>query len=84
MLAIEGSHSHIQAMGRAADKDGAARLWFFESCSRGLQEKMGARSHAHFCVIGKDQDDHAGLMGGLAESRDRGKIEQYWPDIVAS
>ncbi len=48
MLAIEGSHSHIQAMGRAADKDGAARLWFFKSCSRDLQEEMGARSHSHF------------------------------------
>ena len=84
MLGIEGSHSHMQPMGHMADKDGAARLWFFTSRSGDLFREMGSGSHAHFCVIGKDQDYHACLMGDLRENRERGKIEQYWSDIVAS
>jgi general stress protein 26 len=84
MLGIEGSHSHMQPMGHMADKDGAARLWFFTSRSGDLFREMGSGSHAHFCVIGKDQDYHACLMGDLTENRERGKIEQYWSDIVAS
>ena len=53
MLGIEGSHSHMQPMGHMADKDGAARLWFFTSRSGDLFREMGSGSHAHFCVIGK-------------------------------
>ena len=84
MLGIEGSHSHMQPMAHMADKDGAARLWFFTSRSGDLFHEIGPGSHAHFCVVGKDQDYHACLMGDLSENRDRGKIEQYWSDVVAS
>ena len=84
MLGIEGSHSHMQPMAHMADKDGAARLWFFTSKSGDLYKELNGASHAHFCVVGKNQDYHACIMGDLVENRERGKIEQYWSDVVAS
>ena len=35
-------------------------------------------------MIGKAQDYHACLMGELNENRDRGKIDQYWNDMVGA
>lgn len=84
MLGIEGSHSHMQPMGHMADKDGAARLWFFTSRAGDLFREMGAGAHAHFCVVGKNQDYHACLMGDLHESRDRRHIDQHWNDMAAA
>jgi general stress protein 26 len=84
MLGIEGSHSHMQPMAHQRDKDGAARLWFFTSRAGDLFKEMGEHAHAHFCVVGKDQDYHACLMGDLAENRDRGQIEKYWNDHVGA
>lgn len=84
MLGIEGSHSHMQPMGHMADKDGAARLWFFTSRSGDLFRELGAGAHAHFCVIGKDQTYHACLMGDLHESREPRRIDEYWNDMVAA
>jgi general stress protein 26 len=84
MLGIEGSHSHMQPMAHMADKDDAARLWFFTSRSGDLYREMGSGAHAHFCVVGKHQDYHACLMGDLTENRDRGKLETYWNDAVAA
>lgn len=84
MMGIEGSHSHMQPMAHQADKDGAARLWFFTSRSGDLFREMGSGSHAHFCLISKDQDYHACLMGDLTENRDSAKIDAYWNDHVAA
>lgn len=84
MLGIEGSHSHMQPMAHQADKDGHAKLWFFTSRSSDLFREMGDGRHAHFCLVGKDQDYHACLMGELSESRDRSKIDAYWNDHVAA
>ena len=84
MMGIEGSSSHMQPMGHIADADDAARLWFFTSRSSDLFREIGEGKHAHFCVIGRDQDYHACLMGHLAENRDPAKIDLYWSDIVAS
>jgi general stress protein 26 len=84
MLGIEGSHSHMQPMAHQADKDGRARLWFFTSRESDLFRELGDGHHAHFCVIGKEQDYHACLMGDLHENRDRAKIDEYWNDHVAA
>ena len=84
MLGIEGSHSHMQPMAHQADKDGQARLWFFASRASDLFRELSGEAHAHFCIISKDQDYHACLMGDLHENRDRGKIEEYWNDHVAA
>ena len=84
MLGIQGSHSHMQPMAHLADKDGAARLWFFTSKAGDLYKEMGGGSHAHFCLVGKDQDYHACLMGDLSENRDRSKIDEYWNDHVGA
>ncbi len=84
MLGIEGSHSHMQPMAHQADKDGGARLWFFTSKQGDLYKEMGEHAHAHFCVIGKNQDYHACLMGDLTENRDQTKIDAYWNDHVAA
>lgn len=84
MLGIEGSHSHMQPMAHMKDKDGAARLWFFTSRSGDLFREMGGGAHAHFCVIGKSQDYHACLMGGLSDNRDPRKIDEYWSDMAAA
>ena len=84
MLGIEGSHSHMQPMAHQSDKDGEARLWFFTSRASDLFRELSGGTHAHFCIISKDQDYHACLMGDLHENRDRGKIEQYWNDHVAA
>lgn len=84
MLGIEGSHAHMQPMGHMKDKDGAPRLWFFTSRAGDLFRELGAGSHAHFCVVGKDQDYHACLMGNLHENRDRGRIDEYWNDVAGA
>lgn len=84
MLGIEGSRSHMQPMAHMADKDGAARLWFFTSRSGDLFREMAAGAHAHFCVVGKHQDYHACLMGALNENRDPARIDAYWNDMVAA
>jgi general stress protein 26 len=84
MLGIEGSHAHMQPMAHQADKDGAAKLWFFTSRSSDLFREMGDGHHAHFCVVGKDQDYHACLMGDLVACSDRSKIDEYWNDHVAA
>ena len=84
MLGIEGSHAHMQPMAHQADKDGAARLWFFTSRSGDLFRELGNGAHAHFCLVGKNQDYHACLMGDLHETADRSKIDEYWNDHVAA
>lgn len=84
MMGIEGSHSHMQPMSHIADADDCPRLWFFTSRSGDLFREMGGGAHAHFCIIGRDQDYHACLMGHLSENRDPAKIDEYWSDIVAS
>ncbi len=84
MLGIEGSHSHMQPMAHQPDKDGQARLWFFASRDSDLFRELGDGQHAHFCIIGKDQDYHACLMGSLHENRDQAKINEYWNDHVAA
>lgn len=84
MLGIEGSHAHMQPMAHQADKDGHARLWFFTSRSSDLYRELGDGRHAHFCLIGKDQDYHACLMGELSESHERSRIDEYWNDNVGA
>lgn len=84
MLGIEGSHSHMQPMAHQIDRNGAARLWFFTSRASDLFRELGDGRHAHFCLIGKDQDYHACLMGYLHEIRDRAKIDEYWNDHVGA
>ena len=84
MLGIEGSYNHMQPMAHQADQDGHAKLWFFTSRSSDLFKEMGDGRHAHFCLVGKDQDYHACLMGELSESRDRSKVDAYWNDHVAA
>lgn len=84
MLGIEGSHAHLQPMGHMKDKDGAPRLWFFTSRAGDLFRELGAGSHAHFCVVGKDQDYHACLMGDLHENRDPLRLDEYWNDVAGA
>lgn len=84
MLGIEGSHARMQPMSHQADTDGGAKLWFFTSRSSDLLREMGDGRHAHFCVVGKDHDHSACLMGDLAVCGDRSKIGEYWNDRVAA
>ncbi len=83
MMGIEGSHSHMQPMAHMIDREGQ-RLWFFTSKSGDLFREMGGGHHAHFCLINKDQNFHACLMGDLHENRDPAKVEEYWSDMVAA
>jgi len=84
MLGLEGSHSHMQPMAHMKDKDGRARLWFFTSRAGDLFRELGAGGHAHFCVIGKEQDYHACLMGHLADTTSPQLINAYWNDMAAA
>ena len=83
MLGLEGSHRHLQPMAHMPDRDGD-RLWFFTSKDTDLATEMGEGAHAHFCVMSKDQDYQACLMGFLQPSKDRAKIDAYWNDMAAA
>lgn len=84
MLGIEGAHAHMQPMAHQSDKQGHARLWFFASRSSDLVREIGDGRHAHFCLVGKNHDYHACLMGDLSECRDRSQVDEYWNEHVGA
>jgi general stress protein 26 len=83
MLGIEGSHRHLQPMGHMLDREND-RLWFFTSKDTELAAEMGEGAHAHFCVMSKDQDYQACLMGFLQPNNDPAKIDDLWNDMAAA
>ncbi len=77
MLGIESSHQHMQPMAHFTDHAGR-RLWFLTKRDTHLFQDLNGSARAHFCLISKDQDFHACLMGDLAERDDPAMLDRVW------
>jgi general stress protein 26 len=83
MLGLTGGEDHLQPMAAFADEAQNA-IWFFTKRSTDLVETMGAGHKAMICVMAKDQEFQACIMGELKPDHDSAKIDQYWSPFVAA
>lgn len=83
MLGVEGSCQHLQPMAPQVEKE-TNSIWFFTKTDTDLVKAVKAGSHAHFCIIAKDQDYHACLAGGISENASKEHIDKFWNAHVAA
>ena len=83
MLGLTGGEDHMQPMAAFGDEDQNA-VWFFTKRSTDLVKDMGAGHKAMICVMAKDLEFQACIMGELTVDHDAAKIDQYWSPFVAA
>ncbi len=81
MLGLENDRMHMQPMAPHLDRQ-AATIWFFTKTDTDLVDAIGQGARAHFCVVGKDHDYHACLVGRISVEKNPAKIDAYWNSIV--
>ena len=81
MLGVEGSGQHMQPMAPQLDRN-ANTIWFFTKSDSDIVQAIRPGAHAHFCVVGKDQDYHACLAGPISVNLDPAKRDEYWNSVV--
>lgn len=81
MLGLENDRMHMQPMAPQLDRE-AATIWFFTKTDTELVDAIGLGARAHFCVVGKDHDYHACLVGRITVEKNAAKIDQYWNSVV--
>ncbi|MDX2264318.1 MAG: pyridoxamine 5'-phosphate oxidase family protein [Hyphomicrobiales bacterium] len=83
LLGLTDMRDHLQPMAPQPDRR-TNSIWFFTRTSSDLFKQVGAGAKAMFCLVGRDHDYHACVMGQLRENRMDAKIDEYWSPVVAA
>ncbi len=85
MLGSPDPKQHMQPMYPLPDDDGV-RIWFFTHKDSDLVRTLSPSGdhQVHCCVIGKDRDFHACLMGSLREHFDASRRDQFWGPVTSA
>jgi len=81
MLGLTGGR--LQPMTAFCDKERGA-VWFFTRRTTDLARLTGEGHEAQFCIMARDQEFQASIMGPLAPDHDRAKIRAFWNPIVSA
>ncbi len=80
---VGGEAQHLQPMAAFADKEQGS-LWFYTKKSSDLFRDTGGGHDATVCVMAKDKEFQACVMGKLVPSHDQSKIDEYWSPFAAA
>ncbi len=83
MLGLVGADQHMQPMAAFGDESENA-VWFFTKRSTDLVKDMASNPKAMICVLAKDQEFQACIMGDLASDHDAAKIDKFWSPFVSA
>ena len=84
MLGLVGGEAHhLQPMAAFADKEQGS-LWFYTKKSSDLFRDTGGGHDATVCVMAKDKEFQACVMGKLVPAHDQSKIDEYWSPFAAA
>lgn len=83
MLGLTGGQDHMQPMAAFGD-EAQNTVWFFTKRSTDLVKDVGAGHLAMICVMAKDLEFQACIMGELTPDHDAAKIDQFWSPFVAA
>jgi general stress protein 26 len=83
MLGLTGSKDGMQPMTHFPDED-AGVIWFISSTKTSLVSGIGQGAPAGYCLIGKDHDVHASILGTLSQVKDQAKLEELWSPMVGA
>ena len=83
MLGLTAGGDGMQPMTHFPDNDNAA-IWFISSTDTQLVQGIDHGEDATYCVIGRNHDLHACIMGKLYHVQDMAKLKELWSPMVGA
>lgn len=83
MLGLAQADDGMQPMTHFPDAK-AGVIWFISSVKTQLVQGIGRGVAASYCLIGKDHDFHAYILGRLTQVDDREKLAALWSPMVGA